>query len=136
MAYRPGKLTKPRRCYVDRGYRGHGVTDTAVYISGQRRGLTHSIRRELKRRSAVEPEIGHMKRDGHLGRCYLKGQEGDAMNVLLVACGHNLRKILASLRSFFGSMFQALPIPRISIFPLMLTKHYITSPENGVAFQS
>ena len=42
-----------------------------------------------------------MKNDGRLGRCYLKGPEGDAMNVLLVACGHNLRKILAWLRSFF-----------------------------------
>ena len=88
--------------YVDRGYRGHGVTETAVFVSGQKRGVTRTIRRELKRRSAIEPEIGHMKNDGHLGRCYLKGQIGDAMNVLLVACGHNLRKILAWLRSFFA----------------------------------
>lgn len=45
-----------------------------------------------------------MKNDGHLGRNYLKGTEGDAMNVLLVAAGHNLRKILARLRarSFFA----------------------------------
>ena len=60
------------------------------------------VARTLKRRSAIEPEIGHMKNDGHLGRCYLKGRQGDAMNVLLVACGHNLRKILAWLRSFFA----------------------------------
>jgi IS5 family transposase len=93
---------KPERSYVDRGYRGHGVTETAVFVSGQKRGVTRTIRRELKRRSAIEPEIGHMKNDGHLGRCYLKGQIGDAMNVLLVACGHNLRKILAWLRSFFA----------------------------------
>ena len=92
----------PERSYVDRGYRGHGVTQTKVFISGQKRGVTRTIKRELKRRSAIEPEIGHMKNDGHLGRCYLKGQIGDAMNVLLVACGHNLRKILAWLRSFFA----------------------------------
>jgi IS5 family transposase len=92
---------KPNRCYVDRGYRGHGVDDTEVFISGQRRGVTRTIKRELKRRSAIEPEIGHMKNDGHLGRCYLKGQIGDAMNVLLVAAGHNLRKILGWLRGLF-----------------------------------
>jgi IS5 family transposase len=94
----------PKRCYVDRGYRGHGVEHIDVYIAGQRRGVTRSIGKELKRRNAIEPEIGHMKNDGHLGRNYLKGTEGDAMNVLLVAAGHNLRKILAYLRarSFFA----------------------------------
>jgi len=93
---------QPERCYVDRGYRGHGVEDTQVFISGQKRGVTRTIRRELRRRSAIEPEIGHMKNDGHLGRCYLKGQVGDAINVLLVAAGHNLRKILARLRGLFA----------------------------------
>jgi IS5 family transposase len=92
---------RPKRCFVDRGYRGHGVTETQVFISGQRRGVSRTIKKELKRRSAIEPEIGHMKSDGHLGRCYLKGTEGDAMNVLLCACGHNLRKILNRMRSLF-----------------------------------
>ena len=67
-----------------------------MFISGQKRGVTRTIGRELKRRSAIEPEIGHLKHDGHLGRCYLKGRIGGAM----VACGHNLHKILAWLRSF------------------------------------
>ena len=102
---------KPQRCYVDRGYRGHGEIDTQVFISGQRRGVTRTIKKELKRRSAIEPEIGHMKNDGRLGRCYLKGREGDAMNVLLVACGHNLRKILAWLRSFFAWILGWLSAP-------------------------
>jgi IS5 family transposase len=30
------------------------------------------------RRSAIEAVIGHMKAQGHLGRCYLKGRAGDA----------------------------------------------------------
>ena len=93
---------KAERCYVDRGYRGHGVTETEVFISEHKRGVTRTIKRELKRRSAIEREIGHMKNDGHLGRCYLKGQLGDAMNALLVACGHNLRKVLYGLRAFFA----------------------------------
>jgi transposase, IS5 family len=48
--------------------------------------------------SAIEAVIGHMKTDGHLGRCYLKGRDGDAANVILSAVGHNLRLVLAWLR--------------------------------------
>ena len=98
------KLTghMPEQCFVDKGYRGHGIKHTEVYLSGQRRGVTKAIRKLLKRRSAIEPEIGHMKSDGLLNRCYLKGRVGDAMNVLLVAAGHNLRKILNRLRIFWA----------------------------------
>ena len=56
------------------------------------------IKRELRRRPAIEPVIGHMKAEGHLGRCYLKGQAGDAANAVLTAAGYNFRRILAWLR--------------------------------------
>jgi transposase, IS5 family len=80
------------RAYVDRGYKGHDAPDKdKVFISGQKDIQSPTIKRELKRRSAVEPVIGHMKDDGHLGRCFLKGPEGDAINAILAAVGHNLR---------------------------------------------
>ena len=88
----------PERCFVDRGYRGHGIGQTAVFISGQKRGVTPTIRKELKRRSAVEPIIGHMKEDGKLGRNWLKGSIGDKINALLCGAGHNIRIILRKLR--------------------------------------
>lgn len=69
--------------------RGRRLKDVCLRPKGW---VTRAIKRELKRRSAIEPAIGHMKNGGHLGRCYLKGRIGDAMNVVLVACGHNLRK--------------------------------------------
>ena len=75
------------RCFVDRGYRGHGITDTEVLISGRRRGLTPQMKKELKRRSAIEPVIGHMKADGKLGRNYLGGTLGDKINALLCGAG-------------------------------------------------
>ncbi len=106
----------PVRCFADRGYRGHGVSDVQVFISGQRRGVTRTIRRELKRRSAIEPEIGHMKSDGHLDRCFLKGTEGDAMNIMLVAAGHNLRKILNWLRYLFVRFLQSLLISKLKVW--------------------
>ena len=100
---------EPDRIYVDQGYRGHdyGKTDQ-VFITRQRRGLTPTIRRELRRRSAIEPMIGHMKADGRLGRNYLLGVVGDAMNALLVAAGHNLRLILNWLRLFIAWLIAVL----------------------------
>jgi len=98
----------PERCYVDRGYRGHGVESSSVFISGQRRGVTPTIKKELRRRSAVEPVIGHMKEDGKLGRNWLKGSIGDKINALLCGAGHNIRIILRKLRdllSFFLLLF-------------------------------
>ena len=89
--------TLPKEAYVDRGYKGHGVNDTAVWIAGAKRGVTTAIKKKLKRRNAVEPVIGHMKNDGRLGRNFLKGSEGDAINAILCGAGHNLRKILRLL---------------------------------------
>jgi IS5 family transposase len=91
------------RAYVDKGYRGHDAQNSRrVFISGQKRGVFGVIKRQLCRRSAIEPIIGHMKAEGHLGRCYLKGRAGDAANVVLSAVGHNFRRILAWLRQLLG----------------------------------
>jgi transposase, IS5 family len=100
---------EPARIYVDLGYRGHDYAKTdRVFIARQRRGLTPTIKRELRRRSAIEPMIGHMKADGRLGRNHLLGVAGDAMNALLVAAGHNLRLILTWLRLFIAWLMAAL----------------------------
>jgi transposase, IS5 family len=87
------------RAYVDKGdLRPCRAEPRRVFISGQKRGVFGTIKRELRRRSAIEPIIGHLKAEGHLGRCFLKGRAGDAANVILSAVGHNFRRILAWLR--------------------------------------
>ncbi|MDA9421713.1 transposase, partial [Bradyrhizobium sp. CCBAU 53380] len=97
------------RAYVDKGYRGHDAQDPRrVFISGQKRGVFGVIKRELRRRSAIEPIIGHLKAEGHLGRCYLKGRPGDFANVVLSAMGHNFRRILAWLRKLLRFILIAL----------------------------
>src|SRR5215813_3656680 len=97
------------RAFVDKGYRGHDAPNPRrVFISGQKRGVFGVIKRELRRRSAIEPLIGHMKEEGHLGRCHLKGRAGDAANAILTAVGHNFRRILAWLRNLLRSIFNAL----------------------------
>jgi IS5 family transposase len=82
-----------KRAYADRGYRGHGIKrDGLDVILAYTRGITSpTIKRELRRRNAVEPVIGHVKDDGHLERNHLKGEDGDAINVVLCAAGHNIR---------------------------------------------
>jgi len=97
------------RAYVDKGYRGHDAPNPhRVFISGQKRGVFGVIKRELRRRSAIEPVIGHMKAEGHLDRCYLKGTAGDAANAILTAVGHNLRLVLAWLRILLCLILAAL----------------------------
>ena len=92
---------RPHMAFVDRGYRAHGVGNVKVFISGARRGVTRTIARLLRRRSAIEPMIGHMKNDGRLTRCPLKGTTGDALFAVLCGCGHNIRMILRHLRAVF-----------------------------------
>ena len=58
--------------------------------------------------SAIEPEIGHMKTDGRLARCALKGTLGDALFAVLCGCGHNIRKILAHLRALLAALLAGL----------------------------
>ena len=72
-------------------------------------------KRHGRRRSAIEAVIGHMKAEGHLGRCYLKGRQGDAANVILTAVCYNLRLVLAwlriLLRLFLIALCRLLAIP-------------------------
>ena len=85
---------KPETCFVDRGYKGSGVEDIKELIAGQKRDVPKKEKPWMGRRNSVEPIIGHLKSDGKLRRCFLKGVLGDAINVILSACGQNLRKLL------------------------------------------
>ena len=86
-----------QRIYVDKGYRGHGLDRFKVWRSGNKTP-TAAIRRELRRRSAIEPVIGHMKTDGRLGRNFLMGKDGYRINAILCGAGHNFRLLLRWLR--------------------------------------
>jgi IS5 family transposase len=79
-----------------------------VFISGQKRGMTPALRKARRRRSAIEPSIGHMKTDGRLARCPLNGMIGDALFAVLCGCGHNIRLILAHLRALIGAILRLL----------------------------
>jgi IS5 family transposase len=90
------------RAYVDRGYRGHKMKREGLDITvSHTRGITSpTIRREMRRRNGIEPVIGHLKGDGLLERNHLAGTQGDAINAILCAAGHNLRLLARWLRHF------------------------------------
>jgi transposase, IS5 family len=115
------KLTgvETRRIHVDKGYRGHNHKEKfRVWISGQARRVTKSIRREMKRRAAVEPVIGHTKAEHRMGRNYLKGRDGDRINAVLAAAGYNFTLLLRWLARLLCALFHALsaafPIARLA----------------------
>src|SRR5437762_11099602 len=98
-----------RRIHVDQGYRGPNHTQKSrVWISGQVRGVTKPIRREMRRRAAVEPVIGHTKAEHRMGRNYLKGRDGDRINAVLAAAGYNFGLLLRWLGGLLRALLQAL----------------------------
>ena len=92
----------PEVAVVDRGYKGVTMAGVKIYHPGLRRGITRALRAMIRRRSAIEPAIGHMKTDGRLDRNWLKGALGDAIHAVLCGAGHNLRMILRKLRLFYA----------------------------------
>ena len=88
---------RPGMAIVDKGYRGVQVQGMQILRSGQRRGITRTMKAMIKRRSAIEPTIGHMKMDGRLARNPLKGALGDALHAVLCGVGHNIRLMLKKL---------------------------------------
>lgn len=106
--------------FVDRGYRKHDYEGPAtVHIVGKGiKRAKRSLREWLKRRSAIEPVIGHMKTDGKLGRNYLAGIEGDEVNAVLCGCGQNMRKLLSNI-SFLPIYSRLLTALNQAIFSAM-----------------
>src|SRR5271168_2428103 len=86
------------RLHADAGYRGHNAPPEytfKVYTAKQKRRVTPQIKREMRRRSAIEPVIGHLKNEHRMDRNYLAGRAGDAINAVLAAAAYNFRRILA-----------------------------------------
>jgi transposase, IS5 family len=92
---------KIERLHADAGYRGHNAPPDymfKVYTSKQKRRLTPLIEREMRRRAAVEPVIGHLKNEHRMDRNYLHHRSGDANNAILAAVGYNFSLLLRWLK--------------------------------------
>ena len=67
-------------------------------MSGQRRGVTRSLKAKIKRRSTIEPAIGYIKADGKVLRNWLKWSLGDVLPAVLCGSGHHIRLTLNKLK--------------------------------------
>ena len=71
----------------------HPITSSGLYLRPEA-PLTPQIKRQLRRRSAIEPVIGHLKSEHRMGRNYLAHHAGDAINPVLAAAGYNFHLLL------------------------------------------
>jgi IS5 family transposase len=87
------------KIFVDLGYTGHNFKEKGkVFTAKTKKTLSNDDKKMQKRRSAIEPIIGHLKNFGRMGRNYLKGVVGDIVNPLISAVGLNLRRIANVLK--------------------------------------
>jgi transposase, IS5 family len=103
------------RILADAGYRGHNAPQShkfKVFTAGQKRRVTPAIKHEMRRRSAIEPIIGHIKAEHRMGRNYLAHEQGDAINAILAAAGYNFSLLLKWFRELLwllATLFSASP---------------------------
>jgi IS5 family transposase len=100
---------RPAVAIGDKGFRGQshcGETEVVTPGRGKKSASVYEkrkARKRFRRRAAIEPRIGHLKSDFRLDRNFLKGQVGDAINLLLAAAASNLslwmRQVLLRLVS-------------------------------------
>ena len=109
-----------KQAFVDLGYRGVDADNPGVEVvhRGRIRSMSERQKRQLKRRQAIEPAIGHVKHDNRMIRCYLKGSIGDALHAIALgysvscAAGYNIRWLMRAimrlgLRGLFAFVFLA-----------------------------
>ncbi|UUZ77381.1 IS5 family transposase [Polaromonas sp. P1(28)-13] len=99
---------KLKHIVVDLGFRGVDADnpDKEIIHRGKFKSLSAQQKGWLKRRSAVEPAIGHLKSDHRMDRCWLQGALGDALHSISCAAGYNLRWLLRAIaRLGIGAVF-------------------------------
>ncbi len=120
--------TSIKTAVVDKGYQGSkSKVKQEVILPGKPLKRDNDKQRARKRtlckkRSSIEPVIGHLKQDFRLCRNFLKGFIGDQLNLLMAACAWNLKKWI---NAFFVLVFIWLPdqkaASRLTGFKFMLS---------------
>lgn len=100
----------PKEITTDRGYRGQTqIGETIINIPKPfndkilNKYQQAKLRKQFRRRAAIEPVIGHLKSDYRVARNFYKGIKGDAINILLAAAAFNFKRMMNKWKeSFFG----------------------------------
>lgn len=99
-----GKL--PDIAYGDRGFRGKKmVMDTEIMTPDNGKGKTEKekkkVKAKMRRRTAIEPIISHVKHQFRMARNYLKGELGDEINAILAGAAFNFKSWMNQLLNFW-----------------------------------
>lgn len=100
-----------KKILADAGYRGHNAPDThrfRIFTQGQKHGVSPAIKKQMKRRAAIEPVIGHVKNEHRMNRNHLAHTQGDRINAILAAAGYNFRLLLNWLRHLLCLLLAAI----------------------------
>jgi transposase, IS5 family len=99
----------------DRGYKGkRQINDTTIEIpkpfsdKKQSQYQQNKLKKQFRRRAAIEPINGHLKTDHRLNRNFYKGITGDNINVMLAAAAFNFKRIMNKWKSSFWLQFKLL----------------------------
>jgi len=99
----------------DRGYKGkRQINDTIIEIpkpfsnKKQSQYQQNKLKKQFKRRAAIEPINGHLKTDHRLNRNFYKGITGDNINVMLAAAAFNFKRMMNKWKSSFCLQFKLL----------------------------
>lgn len=96
-----------RNIFLDRGYKGpKKINNTNLHTPKPDKNITHTKRRRHKRRAAIEPTISHLKYDHRMIRNYLKGVQGDAINLMLAASAMNFKRIMNIFKKKMRNLIQ------------------------------
>ena len=82
---------------VDKGYKGHGIKDKAVYMPSRSKKISPYIKKKMNKRSSIEARISTLKREYKMGLNRLRGQLGDKIHAILCAVAYNFNKLANSL---------------------------------------
>ena len=110
---------QPEEIVYDRGGRGvseiNGVTISTPKPSLKRDSHYQKMkkRKKFRRRAAIEPVIGHLKKEFRMEQNYLHGENSPKINALLAAAGWNLKKLAEKLKKKLFCLFGNFIAPNI-----------------------
>lgn len=123
-----GRALHGAKVSVDLGYRGNHCSKTYRVLHPRLKRLSKLDRKLVRRRSAIEAIISHLKIDYRMGRNFLKGALGDKMNAIFAAAAFNFKKLLA----YIGAIYLALKISHFFKLTCEICRHISLKFQNQV----
>ncbi|MEL7271763.1 MAG: IS5 family transposase [Bacteroidota bacterium] len=118
---------RPKEVVYDRGgkVKGGKIGDTAISVPATPLKKDNAYkkrkkRKKFRRRAAIEPVIGHLKKNFRMEQNYMMGEKAPKINAMLAATGWNMKKLMEKLveeilSTFFKSAVSILTISETQI---------------------